>query len=200
VIVLPHLAVKRLLDTGKIEIWTPKKTVRLCRCGARLSDAPRCPRCNYETAGEEIAAAPDLNVQHVVRKRTHGPAVAAAKGVFFRDAVLQELTYEEAVAAGFKTRDDFYALWRLKHGTGPTMQEPIECFVTTYVRVSTDTALHMVNPIAGRQGDYAANSAEAIDTLEPPTAEAWAKKAEKERGVLAFRSKQRWRRRARKAA
>lgn len=195
-LILPHGAIKRLLDTGSVEVWTP---------------ADQGP--------------PALNVQHVVRKRYYGQSITHAKArgqlvtaeavipregrdqrrVFWRpdpvrDAVLQDLTYPEALAAGFRTRDDFYAWWRERYATGPLMTR-IDCLVTTYEHVLTDAPHYLSTPIPGKQGDYTANRHHAIDDLETVDADEWARKADHDRELHAAQAKALWRaRRRRKAA
>jgi hypothetical protein len=195
--VLPHGPIKRLVETGTVEVWTPQGTAQVCgRCGARMTKDPRCPRCHLLTAGESVIVEPDLNAYQVVRRRYHSEAITRAKGREVRPSLLQDLTYPEALAAGFKTRDDFYSWWRLRYATGPLMA-PIDCFVVTYDHVAEDEAYFLSNPIPGKQGDFTKNRHHASDDLETVDAEEWARKAEKDRELHAAQQRAIWRARRR---
>jgi hypothetical protein len=204
VLVLPHGAIKRLVETGSVDVWTP---------AMRIFD------------GETVEASePALNVQHVVRRRYAGQAIthAQARGEWVtvgavvaqegrdqtrtfwraepvRRAALQDLTVMEAAAAGFKTRDDFYDWWRGKYATGPRMAR-IDCYVVTYDRVDTDAAYYLAKPIPGKQADYTHNASHAIDDLETVDADEWARKAEKDRELHSKQARSLWRARRRRRA
>jgi hypothetical protein len=171
VLVLPHGAIKRLVETGSVDVWTP-----------------------------QMEPEPALNVHHVVRRRAIGESITRAKAAHVRMAVLQELTTAEAWAAGFKNRDDFYEWWRLKFLTGPLMEE-IECWVATYEREDLDIPQFLARPVARRTGDYTASPVRGIDDLEAVDASEWAAAEERRRQMHAQQAKFMWRmQRRRKAA
>jgi hypothetical protein len=171
-LVLQHGALKRLIDTGSIDVWTP------------------------QTEPE-----PGLNIHHVVRRRAQGESITRAKAIHVRMTVLQELTNPEAWAAGYKSRDDFFDWWRSKFMTGPLMEE-IECWCATYQREDLDIPQFMTHPIAGRRGDYTQNAGQGFDELEAVDASQWAAEEEQRRQMSAQQAKFMWRmkRRQRKAA
>lgn len=221
-IVLAPGAIKHLLDNGRVDVWAPQVQVLTCpRCGARMPREPRCPRCHFAGDGVLDVVRPQLTAVHVVRRRSQGKAITyaralgawvnlgegeAARSVWRpqspRAAALQDLTYPEALAAGFRTRDDFYTWWRERYATGPLM-ERIDCWVTTYEQVGADAEHYLSGVIdPGRQGDYTQNRHQAIDDLPVVDAAEWAEKAEQDRLRDVAHEKLLWRmrRRRRKAA
>jgi hypothetical protein len=138
-LVLQHGALKRLIDTGSIDVWTP------------------------QTEPE-----PGLNIHHVVRRRAQGESITRAKAIHVRMTVLQELTNPEAWAAGYKSRDDFFDWWRSKFMTGPLMEE-IECWCATYQREDLDIPQFMTHPIAGRGATTPRTPARASMSSRPST-------------------------------
>jgi hypothetical protein len=110
VIVIARTAVKRLVEKGEVDVWTPRGT-----------NAPRG------------------NIVHVVRTSSSGDTFCHAKlkGTP-REAVLQDLTYPDALHAGFQSRERFYEWWRKRHATGPLMSELVLCWASSYSRVDVE--------------------------------------------------------------
>lgn len=167
-LVLQHGAIKRLVETGAVEVWSP-----------------------------QVEPEPALNVHHVVRRRAAGQSITRAKALNVRMSILQELTLAEAWAAGFKNRDEFYDWWRARWLTGPRM-EPIDCWVASYEREDLDVPQFLALPIAGRRGDYTANATQSIDELESVDATEWAIAEDKRRQISAQQEKWLWRQQRRR--
>jgi hypothetical protein len=167
VIILPALAIKRLVENGSAELWSP----------ALDGSLDLTPEQAIADADALFGLPqPRLDVIHAVRRRSNGQSITRAKATAVRPAALQTLTYAEALAAGFRTRDDFYDWWRAKHGTGPRM-DTVPCWVATYENVADDVPYLLGRPVPGKQGDYVTNPRQAIDDLEAVDAEEWAKRA-----------------------
>lgn len=162
-LVLQHGAIKRLVETGSVDLWTP------------------------QTEPE-----PATNVHHVVRRRALGESITRARAVHVRMTILQKITNPEAWAAGFQNRDDFYDWWRLKFLTGPRMEE-IECWCATYEREDLDIPQFLARPVAGRSGDYTANPKLAVDEVEAVDASEWAEAEERRRLLNLSQRKWLWR-------
>jgi hypothetical protein len=167
VIILPALAIKRLVEHGSAELWSP----------ALDGSLDLTPEQAIADADALFGLPqPRLDVTHAVRRRSNGQSITRAKATAVRPSALQTLTYAEALAAGFRTRDDFYDWWRAKHGTGPLM-DTVPCWVATYENVADDVPYLLGRPVPGKQGDYVTNPRQAIDDLEAVDAEEWAKRA-----------------------
>lgn len=209
-ILLHRLAIKRLVEQGQVDHWTPALQ------GSRSLDCtPAEALADVESLFE--IPPPATNVYHLVRRRYNGETVTrarvtgrlveqAGRTVWLPDeprpAVLQCLTYEEALAAGFRTRDDFYLHWRQRYLTGPRAAT-IPCWVTTYENVPSDPAYVLSTVIEqGRQGDYTTNPRQAADNLEAVDASEWAAQAERDRALHDAQARALWRagRRRRRAA
>jgi hypothetical protein len=98
-----------LTQRGRLDIWSPRSV-----------------------------SAPTLGQVHEVRTTRDGEPVTWARKLEYREGVLQDLTFPEAMAAGFKTRDDFYGWFRKKFDTGPLMNEPVLTTVVTYELVAEE--------------------------------------------------------------
>ncbi len=81
---------------------------------------------------------PALGHVHEVRSTGGGGPLTWARKALCRDAVLQDLTFEEAMAAGFKTRQEFWGWWRKRFGTGPLLEEPVLALVVVFVLVAEE--------------------------------------------------------------
>lgn len=170
-LVLQHGAIKRLVESGHVDVWTPA-----------MQNAAGVPELDLG-ALEDVCEVPEpaLNIQHVVRRRYSGPGITHAKGECVRVGVLQDLTPLQAAAAGFKNTEAFFRWFREKYGTGPIMRDPIPCWVTTYRNVTVDIPQFMARPIPGKQGDYTGNAARSLDDLESVDAADWAKREQERR-------------------
>jgi hypothetical protein len=175
VLILHHGAIRRLVEQGKVDVWTPAMDAS--------AGVPDIDPDELLARLDEIAERPEpaLNIQHVVRRRHANPAVTAAKAAGrmvergdihvwkpdpVRRAILQHLAPMHALAAGFKTTDEFFDAWRARYATGPLMHDPIPCWVVTYVNVALDIPQFLARPVPLKQGDYTSSPEQAIDEAE----------------------------------
>jgi hypothetical protein len=114
VIVLIKPQLATLIARGRLEVWSPRSV-----------------------------SAPTLGQTHEVRTARDGDAVTWARRLETRDGVLQELTFREAMAAGFKTRDEFYGWWRKRFNSGPRMNEPVLTTVGVWELVAEEPVRYL---------------------------------------------------------
>lgn len=225
-LILPRNQIAHLVKAGTIDVWSPQRTAMRCdHCGNTLAhsdihgprrhrsrwDGPRCPRCHRrDPACTTFIPEPTMNVHHIVRRTSSTEAITRAKGIIHRAEALQDLTYPEALAAGFKTRDHFYDWWMVRYPTGPVVPvEPVPCWVVTYERETLD-----IPQFLATREVYTNNSRQALDVgeietdggtvsmpLESPDATDYAERSEQHRMLLREQAGVLWRaRRRRKAA
>jgi hypothetical protein len=174
VIVLIKPQLATLIARGRLEVWSP------------------------------FVPAPTLGQTHEVRTRRDGDAVTWARKAETRQAKLGDLTYPEALAAGFKTRDDFRAWFAKRYA-----QHQGRATVMVWELVAEEPGRYLSRPVSATrgdrhlgqrkgdrkrhtpQGDYSLSPVGSVDELEPVDRAAQARITEQAKDHDELREKKR---------